>query len=172
MKKHLFLEVDYVSTVNLTAKENAQIKSWLELASGVLQKLVTKKVLKNFSGKQLQLSLLICGDARIRALNIKHRNKDKVTDVLSFPSSDDLRNAKKSNSESVFLGDLAICWPQARRQSKEFEIGIFDEFIHLFFHGTLHLMGYDHELSSNEEKLMGKWEQLALDEFSKLKNKK
>jgi rRNA maturation RNase YbeY len=169
MKKHLFLDVDYVSTVGLTQKEHAQIKSWLILASGVMQKLVAQKMLKDFSVEKLQLSLLICGDSRMKVLNREHRQKDKVTDVLSFPSTENLRFAKSLQKGPIFLGDLAICWPQAKRQAREFEIGLFDEFIHLFFHGVLHLMGFDHELSQREENIMSKWEKLALDEFSKLK---
>jgi probable rRNA maturation factor len=56
-----------------------------------------------------------------------------------------------------------------RQQAKQFNISYMDEFIHLFFHGLIHLMGYDHEISEEEERLMQLWEKLALDNFSKKK---
>ena len=67
-----------------------------------------------------------------------------------------------ADEDVVFLGDLAISVPTARRQAKEFNISVWDEFIHLYFHGLLHLMGYDHDISAIEEKLMQKWEDKAL----------
>jgi probable rRNA maturation factor len=46
-----------------------------------------------------------------------------------------------------------------------------DEFIHLFFHGVIHLMGFDHEISLKEEKIMEAWEEVALKKFGDLKRK-
>ena len=97
----------------------------------------------------------------------RYRNKDNVTDVLSFPSYDELRRFCPQDQE-LFLGDMAICLPQAKRQSRKYEITFMDEFIHLFFHGIIHLMGYDHELSQREEKIMEFWENLALKKFSEV----
>ena len=81
----------------------------------------------------------------------------KLTDVLSFPVYETLR----SNSESfiepgpvVHLGDIFICREVALRQAKEFKITFEEEFLHLFIHGFLHLCGYDHEMSKEEEELM------------------
>lgn len=169
MKKHPFLVVDYQSSVKFSASERRQLDSWLEMAGKSLEKLFAKSLIKS-PVSAIQISLLICGDARIRELNRQHRNKDKVTDVLSFPAHEDLRKMKLSET-SIFLGDLAICHQQTKRQARQFDIGYMDEFIHLFFHGVLHLLGYDHEVSLKEEKLMQKWEQEALDIFSEIKKK-
>lgn len=168
MKKHPFLHVDYQSTVKLTASEQRQLDKWLFMAGDVLQDLFKKKIIPTKKLKQVHVSLLICGDARIRELNREHRNKDYVTDVLSFPSNEDMRDSTYSQPE-LFLGDLAICHQQTKRQAKKFKIGYMDEFIHLFFHGMIHLMGYDHEISAKEEKLMEEWEQKALKKFSEIK---
>jgi probable rRNA maturation factor len=168
MKKHPFLTVDYQATVKFSPKEMRQMEQWLYMAGDVLQFLFTKKIIPG-KVKHLQVSVLICGDSRIRELNREHRNKDKVTDVLSFPAFDDLR--KTTSNGELFLGDLAICHPQTKRQAKKFKIGYMDEFIHLFFHGAIHLMGYDHEISVKEEELMQKWEKIALDKFSETKKK-
>lgn len=170
MKKHPFLSVDYISTVKLTASEERQIKKWLHLAGDVLEKLFQNKIIPTKKLKTLEVSLLICGDSRIRDLNRQYRQKDKVTDVLSFPAHEDLRTSTYQ-FENLFLGDLAICHHQTKRQAKEFKITYMDEFIHLFFHGVIHLLGFDHEISAKEEKLMEKWEKKALEEFSKIKKR-
>lgn len=133
-----------------------------------MEKLVKKSLIKS-SPQVLRVSLLLCGDSRIKMLNREYRGKDKVTDVLSFPAHESLR--KSDAGKEIFLGDLAICWPQNKRQAQKFKISSMDEFIHLFFHGVLHLMGYDHEVSQKEEKIMQSYEDLALELFSKEKRK-
>ncbi|MCM2350340.1 MAG: rRNA maturation RNase YbeY [Bacteriovoracaceae bacterium] len=171
MKKHPFLHVDYHSTVKMSPAETRQLDKWLHMAGDVLKYLLMKKgIIPAPKIKGLHVSLLICGDSRIRELNREYRQKDKVTDVLSFPAHEDLRKSGYQG-EDLFLGDLAICHPQTKRQAKKFDIGYFDEFIHLFFHGTIHLMGFDHEISLKEEKLMEGWEQEALKKFSEIKKK-
>lgn len=172
MKKHPFLTVDYHSTVKLSAAEKKQLERWLNFASVVTEYLLAEGILpkaKFKNVKSVQVSLMICGESRIRELNRSYREKDKVTDVLSFPAHEDLRNSSHKAAE-LFLGDLAICHQVTKRQAKEFKIGYWDEFIHLFFHGLIHLMGYDHEISTKEEKLMQSWEELALKKFSKIRN--
>lgn len=168
MKKHPFLTVDYQATVKMTPTELRQMEKWLYMAGDVLQYLLKKKIIPVKKVNELHISLLICGDSRIRELNREHRNKDKVTDVLSFPAHEDLRNSTYAEPH-LFLGDLAICHPQTKRQAKKFNIRYMDEFIHLFFHGAIHLMGYDHEISEREEKMMQGWEEEALKKFSEIK---
>lgn len=173
MKKHLSLRIDENVTVKFSPKERKQMKLWLGWTSEVLQQLFKEGLLaKDPKLDAVHVSLLVCGDARIRELNREHRQKDKVTDVLSFPAQENLRSGKAKIQGELFLGDLAICHPQTKRQAKEFAIGYWDEFIHLFFHGLLHLVGYDHELSRKEEKLMQKWEDRALELFSEIKKRK
>jgi probable rRNA maturation factor len=172
MKKHLFLKVEVASTVKLSVKQSKEIQAWLSMASAILEKSVSRNLFgKKRKFKSLEVSLLLCGDQRIKKLNQHHREKNKVTDVLSFPAHEDLRNLLQNMPEVLFLGDLAICWPQTKRQAHQHNIRIMDEFIHLFFHGLLHLIGYDHELSKVEEKLMQKWEDDLLSEFSQKKKR-
>jgi probable rRNA maturation factor len=168
MKKHSFLNVDYHATVRLTPTETRQMEKWFSMAGEVFQFLVKKKIIPAPKLEELHVSLLICGDARIRELNREHRNKDKITDVLSFPAHEDMRKTLLKD-KTLFLGDLAICHQQTKRQARKFDIRYMDEFIHLFFHGMIHLLGYDHEISVKEEKLMEKWEQEALKKFSQIK---
>ncbi len=82
-----------------------------------------------------ELSLVLCDDAAIRALNARWRQVDAATDVLSFPQDDE-----------VVLGDLVISADTAARQAAERGHGLRDELRVLLVHGLLHLLGYDHEL--------------------------
>lgn len=85
------------------------------------------------------LTILLTNDAEVRALNADYRGKDKPTNVLSFPDGD------RGEDGSPHLGDIALAYEtiatEARAQKKTFEAHL----THLVIHGTLHLLGYDHE---------------------------
>ena len=124
--------------------------------------------------QSVRISILLCGEVKIKKLNSEHRQKNKVTDVLSFPTFMSLRQAPAQGEfrgQELFLGDLAICHQKVISQADEFNISYFDEFIHLLFHGVIHLVGYDHEISLKEEKIMEAWEETMLNLFSKAKKK-
>jgi len=80
------------------------------------------------------VSVLLCGDARMRRLNREFRKIDRPTDVLSFPAGD-----------PVFLGDVAIDVPYAARQAARRGHPLDREVQLLVAHGVLHLLGHDHE---------------------------
>jgi probable rRNA maturation factor len=84
------------------------------------------------------ISLLITDDREIAELNGKYRNKLTPTDVLSFPSG---TNGYATNQ----LGDVVISVDRAIRQAKERNLHLEQEMVRLLIHGTLHLLGYDHE---------------------------
>ena len=69
------------------------------------------------------------------------------------------------------VGDIFVCDSVCRDQAEEFNMTYQDEFIHLCTHGYLHLLGYDHEISQDEEKLMEDLEVQIISEISKLKLK-
>lgn len=85
-------------------------------------------------------NLYICDDAEIRKLNLKFRNIDKPTDVLSFPSG-----------ETDFLGDIAVSYDTAKRQANEFNHSLNREMGFLTVHAALHLLGFDHISEEDEE---------------------
>ena len=129
-----------------------------------LESVLAKKLSKNphFAGVQeVSLTMTLCGKTKIRSLNKQYRQKDYVTDVLSFPVYDNLRPDKKpkgKNLSQMDLGDLIICKEKALSQAREFEITYEQEIVHLAVHGFLHLIGFDHEISSKEEKIMEAYE--------------
>lgn len=107
----------------------------------------------DMSSNEYEISLLITDDETIRKYNKEYRNKDRATDVLSFPMEDD-----------IILGDVAISFETAKRQSEEAEINIDREVAFLFIHGLLHLLGYDHETSQEDEEEMFALQELILNE--------
>lgn len=89
------------------------------------------------------MTVALADDRRVRALNKRHRRKDRPTNVLSYPSG-----------ERRFLGDVVLArqtiWREAREQDKTPA----DHLAHLVIHGTLHLRGYDHETGDREARRM------------------
>ncbi len=159
------LIVETHSSVTLSATA----KRWLALAAEVAASDLPTSV------RQGMLNVMVCGDGRMRSMNREHRAKDKTTDVLSFPAQVNLRNPKNWDwiAPGVLpLGDLVISLPQARRQAKQFSVRLEEELVHLFFHGYLHLWGFDHEISAKEEKLMQGHEARLLESFAKLRKKR
>ncbi len=84
------------------------------------------------------LSVLLCGDRRMRTLNRVWRKKDRPTDVLSFPSGE--------TGPAAFVGDVAIDVPYAQRQARRLGHFLEREVQVLLAHGILHLLGHDHEI--------------------------
>jgi len=84
------------------------------------------------------------------SLNHKFRNKIRPTDVLSFPTA----MIPQPKTLPRFLGDIIICWPVCERQAKHLGTPSLAEAQRLAVHGALHLLGYDHERSAQEDTLM------------------
>lgn len=102
-----------------------------------------------------EVSLNIMSDDDIRSINLEHRNKDKATDVLSFPLNENPRRGEYDLfNGKLELGDILIAEGVCAKQAKENGLSFSQEFVHLFTHGFLHLCGYDHEENEVEDKLM------------------
>ncbi|MGK2966825.1 MAG: rRNA maturation RNase YbeY [Tepidiformaceae bacterium] len=97
------------------------------------------------------LSILVTDDEEVRSMNNQFLGIDAPTDVLSFP--DDAPDFVQAESEP-FLGDIAIALPTAARQAVVAGHSLDAELRHLLVHGILHLCGYDHEVSPEEETRM------------------
>ena len=90
-----------------------------------------------------ELSVVLTDDETIRGVNLKFRGIDKATDALSFPMN-----------EKKMLGDIVISLESAERQALEFDITSDRETAFLFIHAFLHLLGFDHEKSAEDENKM------------------
>lgn len=101
-----------------------------------------------------EVSITFVDNAQIRELNCEYREKDAATDVLSFPLID-FYNGETPNPEvRVGLGDIVISLEKATEQAAEFGHSFDREAAFLCVHSMLHLLGYDHERSSEEEETM------------------
>ncbi len=87
------------------------------------------------------IELILTTDEEIKELNKTYRNKNKATDVLSFPLE---------NIPGMPLGSIVISVDTAKKGAEEFGHSIEDEIKLLFIHGLLHLLGYDHEIDNGE----------------------
>ena len=89
------------------------------------------------------VSLCLCDDQQIQKINRQHRQFDKATNVLSFPTYDISRD-KIDPTVPVLLGDIIIAAETVVREADAMRIPVTDHLVHLFVHGMLHLFGYDH----------------------------
>ncbi len=124
-----------------------------------------------------QLTLALCDDDTIRALNAQYRGTDKVTDVLAFSTShsgpwqgDDDSDPTTHEIDAAFptppneppdLGDVVVCIPQALRQAADAHRSVQRETALLVIHGVLHLLGHDH-YEKQEKALMWSLQNQAL----------
>jgi len=114
-------------------------------------KKIALKVLELMEQGQAELSIALVGNAEIRRLNAKFRKKDYPTDVLSFPAGDEL-------PPGDLLGDVVISVQKAAEQAKQRGRTLNEEIVTLLIHGIVHLLGYDHERSAKEAKIMARLE--------------
>lgn len=100
-----------------------------------------------------ELSVTLCDNAYIREINKKFRDQDKETDVLSFPQYEDGDFSECSQDFGACLGDIVISIPKAKAQAKEIGNPFLVELAFLTIHSALHLLGFDHERSKEEEEM-------------------
>ena len=102
----------------------------------------------------IEISVRLTSDDEVRQLNAQYRGKDKPTNVLSFPMiQPDLLDTVTQNSDDgeVLLGDIVLAHGVCAVEAAEKGIGIADHLTHLIVHGTLHLLGYDHQADDEAE---------------------
>ena len=112
-----------------------------------------------FKKKSKNHTIYLTNNKNMKALNKKFRNRNKPTDVLSFPF-----NKKINSKKNVYLGDIAISYEIINKRSKN--SNFFLEFDKMWIHGYLHLLGYNHKREKDFSK-MRKLENLILNFFYK-----
>ncbi len=113
---------------------------------------VAETLLRVLNQGRAELSIALVGDREMLPLNSKYRKKKRTTDVLSFFVEDQPMSGAK------ILGDVVISVEQARRQAKQRGKTLKSEMATLLIHGILHLLGYDHEKSPRQARLMFAYE--------------
>ncbi len=124
---------------------------------------IKKKINKVFKLSSLKrrsfsLTILLTDNSKMKHLNKKFRNKNKTTDVLSFPNLSTADFKKKTNTD-IYLGDIALSYEIINRRSKDSNFNL--EFDKMWIHGYLHLLGYDHK-KIRDYKVMKKTEDKIL----------
>jgi len=96
--------------------------------------------------RPVELSVRLAGNDEVQALNAQWRGKDNPTNVLSFPQLDPSQLKRiDGDGPEVMLGDLILAREVCEREASEKAVPLEDHAAHLVVHGTLHLLGYDHE---------------------------
>jgi len=103
------------------------------------------------SSRPIELSVRLAGDKEVRGLNAHWRGKDKPTNVLSFPMAEtyELEQADEDRPGGIMLGDLILARGVCEREAAEKGVPVEQHATHLLVHGTLHLLGYDHEADAD-----------------------
>ncbi len=102
--------------------------------------------------KDASITIVVSNDPYIRKINREFRGHDEPTDVISFSNRDNPFPAVDDTCEEI--GDIYISIDRADRQSQEYRVSLQDEMKRLIVHGILHLVGYDHERSDEDEEIM------------------
>ncbi len=137
-----------VIQVNQTAKHRASEDEKIirQRFQQIVSYFKTKKIRnkKELLAKK-EVTIVFLTEKQMQKINHQFRGYNKPTDILSFSSTD-----KKS------LGELLLCVAVLIKQAKEHDHSLEREMFYMLIHGLLHLLGYDHEISLAEEKLMFK----------------
>ena len=131
----LDLQLACEQTDNLPTE--SQFQRWLEAAVTPFQ-------------PESEVTIRLVDEAESHELNLTYRGKDKPTNVLSFPAPE-IPGAPASGARP--LGDLVICPQVLRSEAREQNKSLRAHWAHLVVHGTLHLIGYDHELDADATRM-------------------
>lgn len=108
-----------------------------------------------------EISLTFVDDQRIHELNQEYRGVDRPTDVLSFAlQEEDEEEPEVFDFEDNLLGDIIISMDRAKEQAEEYGHSLAREIVYLAVHGTLHLLGYDHEQDRDKLEMREKEEEV------------
>ncbi len=121
---------------------------------------LAREVLKDLGCGDAELSVVLTDDNAIQGLNKRYLNKDRPTDVLSFPM---FPHPASRIPHPVILGDVVISVETAKMQAEHRGVKADEEFARLLIHGILHLLGFDHEKGGRQAQKMRKEEDRLLD---------
>jgi probable rRNA maturation factor len=160
-----------VSINNFTKNEIDE--GWLKEKTEKILEFIREQDKDSISTKEedLELSLAVVGDGRMKKLNKLYRGKNKTTDVLAFEEKSAVGCLEK---EFIYppdgrqrLGEIVVCYPRAKKQARQKDHSLEKELTILLIHGMLHLMGYDHERGEKDKEEMEEIEGNILEKIEK-----
>jgi len=128
-----------------------------------IESLLTFAAKKENITEEAELSISFVDEEEIQAINRDYRNKDKVTDVISFSLEEDEPEIEGLDIPRV-LGDIIICLGVAQEQAQSYNHSLSRELGFLALHGFLHLLGYDHMTEEDEKEMFSRQDEI-LNEF-------
>ncbi len=137
-------------TLNVDFKDEQEIYEIRVAMKAIIRKAIFNTLVYEGFDKNVEVSVTFTDNEKIRELNKSYRGKDSATDVLSFPMFDSFQD-NLINMETIPLGDIVISLERAKKQAHDFYHGSYHELAFLSVHSTLHLLGYDHETSKEDE---------------------
>ncbi len=118
-------------------------------AADIVQRAIAATSKVGVHRRNAELSVLLCDDKTIARLNGRWRGQEKPTNVLSFPAL--VQGAARD--EKIPLGDIAIAYETVAREAEESGKTVSNHLSHLVVHGFLHLLGYDHHMDDEAERM-------------------
>ncbi|CAB1218303.1 rRNA maturation RNase YbeY [Acinetobacter bouvetii] len=149
-------------------KLNLSLQQDFQAPELVLKRAYIKKVIETALryievDQDCEIGIACVDNEESHKLNLEYRQKDKPTNVLSFPS--DIPEEVLPLLDAWPMGDLVICIPVVLQEAQDQSKTPIEHFTHMLVHGTLHLMGYDHETSEADAEEM---EALEIEILAKL----
>ncbi|MDR2521162.1 MAG: rRNA maturation RNase YbeY [Spirochaetaceae bacterium] len=129
--------------------EEVPLPAWSDCAADFC-----RVVMEQLRFSRRVLSVLFCGDQFIRALNLRFRNVDESTDVLSFPYVEMEGEAASREEGFVPAGDVVVSLEELRRFAAEAGVDEALELRRVLIHGILHLAGFDHATNEQSEPML------------------
>ncbi|WP_281815982.1 rRNA maturation RNase YbeY [Vallitalea longa] len=138
----------------------------------IINKVIAQSLEQEECPYEVEISVTITDNEKIKEINKEYRNMDKPTDVLSFPLIDFTRPSnfdeiEEDNDEwfdldtgELMLGDIIISLERAKQQAQEYDHSLEREIGFLTAHSMLHLMGYDHMIQEEEQVMLSKQKQI------------
>ncbi len=134
--------MDRIKVIITNKQKNVKIPTGLRMLIRRCCNAVLK--MEHFEGS-VEVSVTLVNNKEIKELNAIHRNKDSVTDVLSFPMGENGKYDTDPTTGAKILGDIVISMEMAVEQAERFGHSLQREVGYLTAHSMLHLLGYDHE---------------------------
>ncbi|MEK7167292.1 MAG: rRNA maturation RNase YbeY [Patescibacteria group bacterium] len=158
--------IDLINVMKIEIYNQTKQKINKKLINKIVQEIFRKMKFK----KKIEISVVFVGEKKIKQLNKKYRNINKITDVLSFglwkleqPQHNfvgaTLAAALNTGKPCPYtiaennFGEIFICYQKIKKQAKIFQHSILQELKIILIHGTLHLLGYDHKTKKDWEKM-------------------
>ncbi len=132
-------------------------ESWSDLARRAVRAGLSVSPFADLIAKRVsvEVAVKLSDDAEVRGLNASYRGKDRPTNVLSFPmvQPDLLQSLENSDDGEALLGDIILALETCTAEAAEKGVALDRHVTHLITHGTLHLLGYDHQNDADAERM-------------------